>query len=228
MTGRGRFALPPLLIAAAFAATILFGIAIPRVPALTALNVSLFHAVNGLSCGVTADNPVFWLMWTGMNQPLNNYIVLYAIAAFYVLYFKRWEWRRLVFVGLAIAAIGFISNLIIWIWAWGPRPFTQTDACILYPEWKEIWSQYSSYPSGHARETAAEVTFITTFWPRFLPFGVAYLLLLCFSRLYIGVHFPLDVAVGAVLGWAIARIAFLSYDVYATRLLARLGWGRSA
>jgi membrane-associated phospholipid phosphatase len=221
MHGRWRYALPPILVALAFGLTILIGVTIPQIPAVVAFNVALFHAINGLSCGVTGDNPVFWLMWTGMNQPLNNYVLLYAIGAAYVLLRRRDEWPKLIIVGLVIAALGFVSNPIIWQWAWGPRPFTMTDACILYPEWKDRWNEYSSFPSGHARETAAEITLIATFWRRFLPFGLLYLLLLAFSRLYIGVHFPLDVTVGAILGWAIARISFLAYHVYAAPLIER-------
>ena len=216
-----RFALPPALVAAAFGATILFGVAMPHLPGLVALNVALFHAVNQLSCGDTPDSPVFWASWNVFNSPLKVYVLLYSIAIAYVLIRRRDQWPRLVLVGLVIAGLGYISNPIIWKWAFGQRPFDVTDACIVYPEWKPVWSSYSSYPSGHARETAAEIVFIVTFWRRFLPVGLLYLILLCLSRLYVGVHFPLDVLVGAILGWGIARIAFLSYDVYATPLMER-------
>ncbi len=214
--------MPPALVAAAFGATILFSVALPHIPSLVALNVALFHAVNQLACGASANSPVFWLAWNVFNAPLHVYVVLYSIATGYVLLRKRDQWPRLLLVGLAIAGLGYVSNPIIWQWAWGPRPYELTDACILYPEWKPIWSSYSSYPSGHARETAAEITFIVTFWRRFLPVGLLYLILLCLSRLYVGVHFPLDVLVGTILGWAIARIAFLSYDLYAAPLIGRL------
>jgi undecaprenyl-diphosphatase len=165
-------------------------------------------------------------MWTGFNQTRNNYIAIYAVAAAYVLLRKRDQWAKLLFVGIVVAALGYLSNLVIWHWAWGPRPFTTTDACILYPQYEPEWSSYSSFPSGHARETAAEITLLVTFWHRAWPLGVLYVALLDFSRMFIGVHFPFDVMAGTVLGWAIACIAFLAYGTYLAPLLTRYGHRR--
>jgi undecaprenyl-diphosphatase len=62
----------------------------------------------------------------------------------------------------------------------------------------------SSFPSGHAATSFACATVLTAFAPRW---AVAFLLLACaiaYSRLYVAVHYPLDVLGGAVLGAAVA------------------------
>jgi membrane-associated phospholipid phosphatase len=227
LSGRGRLLLPPLLVAVAFALTIVAGLIVRSTPALRGLDVALYHAVNGLACEKTDADPLYHAIWTGLNQPALNYYVLYGITFAYVLLRRREQWARLLVVTASIAGLGYVSNPIIWHWAWGPRPFTVTTACIAHPEWEATWSQYSSFPSGHARETAAELTALVAFWPAALVPAVAYMALLAFSRLYLGVHFPSDVLLGAVLGLAIARIAFLAWDVYArawwVRRVAR--WG---
>jgi membrane-associated phospholipid phosphatase len=200
-------------VAAAFALTIVAGLVVRATPPLRALDVGLYHAVNGLACGATDADPVYHAIWTALNRPALNYYVLYGITFAYVLLRRREQWLRLLVVTALIAGLGSISNPISWHWAWGPRPFTVTSACIAHPEWEAIWSQYSSFPSGHARETAAELTAMVAFWPAALLPAAAYMALLAFSRLYLGVHFPSDVLIGAVFGWAIARTAFLTWDV---------------
>jgi undecaprenyl-diphosphatase len=214
-------------VAAAFALTIVAGLAIRSIPPLRGLDIALYHAFNGLACGATGSEPFYNVIWTALNQPALNYYVLYGITFAYVLLRRREQWLRLLVVTALIAGLGYVSNPIIWHWAWGPRPFTVTSACIAHPEWEAIWSQYSSFPSGHARETAAELTAMVTFWPAALLPAIAYMALLAFSRLYLGVHFPSDVLIGAVLGLAIARIAFLSYDVYVRRWWDRRQAARS-
>lgn len=209
---------PPLLLGCAFALTISAGRALKAVPTFYALDVQLYRWINGLSCGLPTTDPFYNALWLGLNQPSLNYIVIYAILAGYVMWRRRKEWLRLVFVGLWIATMGYASNIVVWSWAWAPRPFLLTEACILHPEWETIWSAYSSFPSGHARETASELTALVTFWTRIWPLATLYFILLGFSRVYIGVHFVSDVVIGAALGWAIAQTAFLAYNAYVPRI----------
>jgi len=73
-----------------------------------------------------------------------------------------------------------------------------------------------SFPSGHAMSAFAVATAIAVLSPRLRLPVVAVAALIAFSRVYLGVHFWLDVLVGAALGSAIGTGMAL-----ATRRLAR-------
>jgi undecaprenyl-diphosphatase len=57
-----------------------------------------------------------------------------------------------------------------------------------------------SFPSGHAATSFACATVLSAFAPRLRLPLYALAVLIAFSRLYNGVHYPTDVVAGAVLG----------------------------
>ena len=63
-----------------------------------------------------------------------------------------------------------------------------------------------SFPSGHATSSFACATILTAAAPRYGPLFYLLALAIGFSRIYDGVHYPLDVVGGAVLGIAIALL----------------------
>jgi undecaprenyl-diphosphatase len=68
------------------------------------------------------------------------------------------------------------------------------------------WDLGSSFPSGHAATSVAGAIVLTFLLGRWgLALGVL-AAAVCFSRVYIGVHYPLDVVAGALLG-AVAGLA---------------------
>jgi undecaprenyl-diphosphatase len=66
------------------------------------------------------------------------------------------------------------------------------------------------FVSGHAAVAVAIATLIIPYLPRRLRWGaVLVAALVCVSRLYVGVHLPLDVVGGAALGWAAGSLVHL-------------------
>ena len=62
----------------------------------------------------------------------------------------------------------------------------------------------NSLPSGHAATSFACAVVLAWLWPRFAVPLFALAALIAFSRVYVGVHYPLDVLGGALLGLAVA------------------------
>jgi undecaprenyl-diphosphatase len=61
----------------------------------------------------------------------------------------------------------------------------------------------SSFPSGHTATSFACATVLSYFVPRAAPAFYLLALAIGFSRIYVGVHWPLDVLGGAILGVAV-------------------------
>ena len=69
------------------------------------------------------------------------------------------------------------------------------------------WDVSSSLPSGHAATSAAGAFILAYLLGRF-GFGLALLAVaIGFSRVYIGVHYPLDVVAGALVGLAVGAVS---------------------
>jgi undecaprenyl-diphosphatase len=68
-----------------------------------------------------------------------------------------------------------------------------------------------SFPSGHSAAVAAALTYLAYFWGEKRPLAGILLAclaaLVCYTRLYIGVHFLGDIVVGSILGTSLAGLS---------------------
>jgi membrane-associated phospholipid phosphatase len=176
---------------------------------LQAYDASLFLRINGLNL------PQF------LNE-LNIYASLYGREYFWgtvlVLIFLLGDsTSRKKMIELAILfAIGIMLGDIIKGVEFRPRPFEtlQNVALRVRPDFD------SSFPSGHALIVSIGATYglISFNRARFLSILLAFeAAFVCFSRVYVGVHYPLDVVGGIFLGISIAFIGDEAIRRYAER-----------
>lgn len=108
--------------------------------------------------------------------------------------------RSVGLTALAALALGaFISNVILKNFFMRPRPFEALPQLLPALEYASGYS----FPSGHTTAAFAAAFTYRRLLPKFIGLPALILAaLIAFSRLYLGVHYPLDVLGGIATGWA--------------------------
>ena len=95
-----------------------------------------------------------------------------------------------------------------------PRPYDVVAVAVL----RQQPAHGTSFPSSHTAVTVAVVIALVPFLPRVLAaVAIAYAILVGWSRVYLGVHYPLDVLGGAGIGIAVGGAIWLALGVLAAR-----------
>jgi len=167
----------------------------------------LFLYLNGLGT-TTFDG--FWMFVTGKW----NSIPLYALLV-YLLYKKTGVKKTLItilVVGLMIAGTDQLANLFKKVLFLRPRPCHEE---VIYEAMRLVKSYCGGkygYFSAHAASSMALAVFLgKVFKPYFKYLGALLLLwavLVGYSRIYIGVHYPGDVLTGMFFGILIALVLY--------------------
>lgn len=71
-----------------------------------------------------------------------------------------------------------------------------------------------SFPSGHAAAAFVFATLISHHYPDFAAFSYSVAVLIGLSRVMLGVHYPCDIAAGALLGISSAALALNLYGLF--------------
>ena len=149
----------------------------------------------------------FWLIITNML----SWIPLYLL--FFYLIFKAYGWKKgLGLLLLTALMVAFSDQLTVFIKNYSERLRPNMDPSI--NEVIRILKNNSSFSfvSGHATtSTAVALIMYLTLkkYYRYTIFFFIWPLLFSYSRMYLGVHFPLDVTMGVILGLLIGYVFYL-------------------
>jgi len=175
----------------------------------TGWDLSLFRMLNEVPPAVASVlTPLAHLF-----RPAGIVIAVVLIAGYVV------AWSRSVLPVAAAAvtagAAWALANLAKAI-ADRPRPYQVVAGAVL----RQQPAHGTSFPSSHTAVTVAVVIALLPFLPRVLAgVAIAYAVLVGWSRVYLGVHYPLDVLAGGGIGLAVGGAALLALGV----LLRRAG-----
>ena len=160
------------------------------------LNIDLFYFINN-----NMANPLFDAIMPPLSD-CGGFVTLLVICILVILvlrYFKKEKYYQIAKLCLYALILAGIIAACLKLTFHSPRPFTVLD----HVRQLTVPSEPNSFPSGHTASTLSIITILA--WKLrehkiVAALLVVFAVLVGFSRIYCGVHYPFDVLVGAIVG----------------------------
>ena len=177
------------------------------------LDIKIFFLINQ-----TLSNPVFDSIMPLITNK-NNWVLIIIILFFY-LAIMNGRRGQIAFV-ILIVAVGFTDSF---------------SSFILKPYFERIRPSHDIYeyinllvakggkwsmPSNHAANISAIAVVLSYFYDKMKIPLYSLAVIIAFSRVYVGVHYPADVLVGGVIGYGIAWLILTLWVILKMRELKR-------
>ena len=156
----------------------------------------------------------FFLLINGLQNKILNPLALgisaitegglsWLVITFLILVLDKTEKKRKIFLMLlALLLNSWIVNVPIkFVLFCRTRPFETLEGVKVIGK---IWEN-CSFPSGHVAASAAAIVILFYLFPKIrknwlISLSLIFILFLSFSRVYVGMHYPLDVLAGLLIG----------------------------
>jgi undecaprenyl-diphosphatase len=165
--------------------------------ALLEVDTQLFYFFNS-----TIANDLFDIIMPIITDKHNWIIPIMVITCCLVSFEGKKAWIVLLLLVLAVGSTDLFCFRVLKPLVRRPRPsHVLEDARVLGGK-----RGRKGFPSNHAANITAAMTILAYFYRRFLYGAIFIAVIVSFSRIYVGVHYPLDVIAGAAIG---ALISYL-------------------
>jgi undecaprenyl-diphosphatase len=168
-----------------------------RMGPLAALDARLYLAVN------SAPHPG-WLdsiAWAIALIFIGGWVWVIGTLVAYLLRVPR-GWLGVMRLLPAVVGATWVVEYPIKAYFRRRRPFASVVAALVIGKKPGSWS----FPSGHTASSFASAWVLSTVWPRRAPLFFSLASLVGLSRVYVGAHYPGDVASGAIAGTLLAEL----------------------
>ncbi len=180
---------------------------------LLSLDRALFVFFNAV-----ISNPVFDVVFPYITKS-RHWVIPGIVGAVVFIFFKKKQ--ALIILGLAIITVALSDPISVRILKplFGRlrpcHPSYFQDGVHMFLQGCHFFFGHKtslSMPSAHATNIFAQAMLLTLFFPKQVWYFFVFAAAIGFSRVYVGVHYPFDVFVGALVGMAIGASVYLLYN----------------
>ena len=187
---------------------------------------SILNTINDadrdLLTTINFDGPTGYDFFWAMYSDKWTWIPFILVIVYCLLRPGNWKHRLLIIGSVALLFLlsdfvvsSFIKNVIC-----RPRPSHDPAVMSLLSYVNDYRGGAYGFPSNHASNGFATATFLALLFRNRWVTLSAFLWAVgsCYSRMYLGVHYPTDILCGALLGTLFAFLVFILYKKAAKRL----------
>jgi len=178
---------------------------------LQSFDQTLFVYINRVATHPILDTLMPFFRESTFWIPLYLFLIVFVFVNFGK---NGWVW--LLFAFITVLLTDQFSSSIVKNWVMRPRPCNDPVFSSQVRLLLDHCSGGYSFTSSHATNHFGLATFLCITLGRFLG-SWKYLLfiwaaLICYAQVYVGVHYPLDVVFGALLGFLIGQFVCWAYQ----------------